>query len=92
MNTEAYDALRAINVPEEHARRAAEALTKDVELALLGAEVSRARLEVSGRVTELHVRIAALQTHVDERFSLLQWMVGFNLALNVAILWKIFGH
>jgi len=85
MNTDVYDALRAINVPEEHARRAAEALTKDVELAALATEVSRTRLELDGRIT-------ALQTHVDGRFLLLQWMVGFNLALTVAILWKIFGH
>jgi hypothetical protein len=27
----------------------------------------------------------------DGKFSLLQWMVGFNLAFTMAMLWKIFS-
>lgn len=27
--------------------------------------------------------------HFDSRFNLLQWMVGFNLALSLAVLWKL---
>jgi hypothetical protein len=27
--------------------------------------------------------------HFDGRFNLLQWMVGFNLALTLAVLWKV---
>jgi hypothetical protein len=64
MNTEVYDALRAVNVPEEKARAAAQALST--------ASMDLVKLE--GKVT------------------LLQWMVGFNLAMTVAMLWKIFGH
>lgn len=30
-------------------------------------------------------------TLVEERLTMLQWMIGFNLAMTVAILWKIFG-
>jgi hypothetical protein len=39
-------------------------------------------------------RFAALDTRMERfegRLSLVQWMVGFNLALSVAILWKVFA-
>lgn len=28
---------------------------------------------------------------MDGRLSLLQWMLGFNLAMTLAILWKVFS-
>jgi len=28
---------------------------------------------------------------INNRFTLLQWMIGFNLAFTIAILWKIFS-
>ena len=31
-----------------------------------------------------------LEGHVDGRFTLLQWMLGFNLALSIAVLWVLF--
>jgi hypothetical protein len=29
--------------------------------------------------------------HFDAKFNLLQWMLAFNLAFTMAILWKVFG-
>ena len=40
-------------------------------------------------------RFAGLErklTAVDGRVSLLQWMVGFNLALTVAVVFRVFSH
>jgi hypothetical protein len=28
---------------------------------------------------------------IDARLNLLQWMIGFNLAFTMAVLWKAFG-
>ncbi|MCX8085317.1 MAG: hypothetical protein N3C63_00305 [Rhodocyclaceae bacterium] len=27
----------------------------------------------------------------DDRLNLVQWMIGFNLAFTMAVLWKVFG-
>ncbi len=29
---------------------------------------------------------------IRNELSIMKWMIGFNLALTVTILWKIFGH
>ncbi|MGH7963232.1 MAG: integrase [Candidatus Binatia bacterium] len=36
-------------------------------------------------------RIEERLTRVEERLTMLQWMIGFNLAMTVAILWKVFA-
>ena len=59
MISEVYEAFRAIGVPEDKARKAAEALS---------------------------TKTLATKTGV----AILKWMVGFNLAFTMAILWKIF--
>jgi hypothetical protein len=33
-----------------------------------------------------------LEERTEARFRLLQWMVGFNLAVTVAILWLLIKH
>jgi hypothetical protein len=77
MISEVYDALKDAGASEEKARKAAEALA--------GYE-------------DKFVRIEARFARVDERFAqiegkitLLQWMVGFNLAMTTAVLWKVFS-
>ena len=69
-----YDALRAANVDEDKARRAAE----DVA-------------DFDARVNGLEASIARLEQKTDGRFTLLQWMVGFNLALTTAVLFRLFA-
>ena len=29
---------------------------------------------------------------IDTRLTLLTWMVGFNLVITVAVLWRVFAH
>ena len=33
-----------------------------------------------------------LEERIEARFKLLQWMLGFNLALNIAILFLLLRH
>ena len=67
MISEVYDAFRAAGVPEEQARRAAEA--------------------ISAESLATKTDIAALKLDL----AVLKWMVGFNLAVTVAVLWKVFS-
>jgi hypothetical protein len=60
--------------------------------AFLGSDVaSKADVELAR--TQLDGRITSIKTELDGRITLLQWMVGFNLALTIAVLGKLlFGH
>ena len=42
--------------------------------------------------TRLVARINVLEERTDGRFKLLQWMLGFNLALTVAVFWLLIRH
>ena len=42
--------------------------------------------------TRLVARINVLEERTDGRFKLLQWMLGFNLALTVAVFWLLVRH
>ncbi len=69
-----YDALRAGNVPDDKARAAAE------EVANYEGELTKLRLEMDRRFTEIGERISRVEA--DAR--LLKWMMGFVLAFQVA--------
>ncbi|MCE7026829.1 integrase [Jiella avicenniae] len=68
MMSSLYDALRAANVDDEKARKAAEEVANYEE-----------------KLNQYDKRFTAL----DGRLNLLQWMVGFNLAATVAILFRL---
>ena len=36
-------------------------------------------------------KVTLLQEQMNGQFSLLQWMIGFNLAFTMAMLWKVFS-
>ena len=63
---EVFDAFRTAGVPEEKARKAAEALSN--ETTATKADVVR----------------------IERELAILKWMVGFNLAVTMAVLWKAF--
>lgn len=67
MISEVYEAFRAANVPEDKARRAAEALSAE-------------NLATTTDASEIK---ATLRLH--------PWMISFNLAFTIAILWKVFS-
>ena len=36
-------------------------------------------------------KVTLLQEQMNGKFLLLQWMIGFNLAFTMAMLWKVFS-
>ncbi len=44
----------------------------------------------TGELATQELRI--LEERIEFRFKLLQWMLGFNLALNIAILFLLLRH
>ena len=73
--------LRAAGVPEAQAKAQAEALAVALSEALDTTLATRADLERLERKLVEH----------DGKFTLLQWMIGFNLAFTMAVLWKVFA-
>jgi hypothetical protein len=43
------------------------------------------------RFTSLERSLDQRFAKVEERLTLIQWMLGFNLAMTVAMLWKVFS-
>jgi hypothetical protein len=43
------------------------------------------------RANDLGSAVARLEQKMDGRFTLLQWMLGFNLAFTLALLFKVFS-
>jgi len=88
MIAELYDALVAAGTPDDKARKAAEALA--------GYEAYEQRfVRVEADISELKRDIAELKRDVAElkRDNLLmKWMLGFVLAFQVAIFFKLFLH
>jgi hypothetical protein len=82
MSTITFDTLKFANTLKEAGvpDKQAEAESR----ALADAFASTAsELATKGDLNMLEVRF-------DARFALLQWMLGFNLAFTMAVLWKVF--
>jgi hypothetical protein len=77
MSAEVYDALLAAGAPEEKARAAA--------AAVVGLRDEPWKRSVEKELASMRVDLAVLTGKV----TLLQWMLGFNLAFSVAILWQL---
>ena len=41
-------------------------------------------------IASLEQKLDILGERIQGRFTLLQWMLGFNLALSIAVLWLLF--
>lgn len=72
--------LKSAGVPEAQAEAQAEALAE----AIVGPITTKADLK------ETELKIEGRMFKIEERINLLQWMIGFNLALSVAVLLKLF--
>jgi hypothetical protein len=78
LNIDLYDALKEAKVSEERARAAATALS---ETSRLASEQSEMKLDIK----QLKSDVQVLKMDV----ALMKWMIGFNLAATMAILWKM---
>ncbi len=81
MISEVYDALLAAGAPEDKARKAAETL----------ASYDDRFTKIERDISKIESDIATLRTETRGEFNLVRWMIGFNLAMTVAILWKVFS-
>jgi hypothetical protein len=92
MIAEIYDALKSAGAPEDKARAAATAVAGQMELegrlSDLVDRIDRMEARFEARFERLDLRVGRIETDV----AVLKWMVGFTLAINVAILffvWQI---
>ena len=64
--------------------------------ALIGAGASPEKAaNVAEEVASYENRLASVEnklTALDGRVGLLSWMVGFNIAMTLAILWRVFAR
>ena len=82
MIAEVYDALVAAGSPEDKARKAAEAIAA-YENRFAGIE--QRLIKMDGDISQRFARI-------DGEIRLLSWMVGFNLAGTVGIIFMLLRH
>lgn len=73
--------LRDAGVPPDQAEAMADAI---------GSELVD-QLATKADIRETKAEIRALRSGAEGRFHLLYWMLGFNLAFVVAILWRVFS-
>jgi hypothetical protein len=74
--------LRAAGVPEAQAKAEAEALSEVLHS-------GSGELATTNDIRALTSDLRSLEDRVNGKFTLLQWMIGFSLALNTAILLKL---
>lgn len=97
MATITFDTLKYANrlisagVSHDQAYAEAEALRDVLAEAVDTTVATRTDVhKLHSEVTTLTAQVAQFDIKTDGRFTLLQWMIGFNLAFTMAILWKIF--
>jgi hypothetical protein len=82
MLKEVYDALKEAGASEEKASAAA--------VAVSAYTLDRTTLATKEDIARLERSLAVVEERTEGRFKLLQWMIGFNLALTAAVLIKLF--
>ena len=91
MSTITFDTLKFVEklekagVSREQAKAEAEALAEVFE-------TGSASLATQNDIKVVQGDIKALEERFNGKFTLLQWMIGFSLALNTAILLKLMSH
>ncbi len=91
MSTITFDTFRFVETLEKAGmpREQAAAFSQAQRDSL--AEALDTTLATKADIVKLENRISLLDAKVDAKFSLLQWMIGFNLAVTMAVLWKVFS-
>ena len=83
--------LRDAGVEERQAEAQASALatvlkTGAAELAT-GRDIETLRVSIKQDTDRLESRLNLIEERTEGCFKLLQWMLGFNLAISIALLW-----
>ena len=77
--------LRDAGIPESQAEAQAAALAEVLKQ-------STGELAAQAGLAELKQELRFLEERTEGRFKLLQWMLGFNLALTIAVLFLLLRH
>lgn len=91
MTTVTFDTLKFATrlidagVGEAQAKAEAEAL-RDVFAEAIDSTVAT-RVDIN----RVEGKLDTAAAKADGKFILLQWMIGFNLAFSMALLWKVYG-
>jgi len=96
--------LEEAGVPEKQAEAQAEVLSETMSLNLdklatkddikdmaTKADLAEVRSAIEGLRVATKADLRTEVVRIEGRFTLLQWMIGFNLAFTMVILWKIFS-
>lgn len=54
-----------------------------------GRDIEALRVSIKQDTDRLESRLNLSEERIEGRFKLLQWMLGFNLAISVALLWML---
>jgi len=77
--------LRDAGIPESQAEAQAAALAEVLKQ-------STGELATQAGLAEIKQELRVLEERTEGRFKLLQWMLGFNLALTIAVLFLLLRH
>jgi hypothetical protein len=104
MISEVYDAFIAAGTPEDKARKAAETLANyDNRFSRIDGAVLKLDGKLDGAVLKLESKLDGAVLKLDGKLDgavlkleaelvLVKWMVGFGIAMNIAILTRLFFH
>lgn len=91
MTTITFDTLKFVEklekagIPRDQAKAEAEALAEVLD-------AGSTNLATQMDIKTVQSELKALDDRLNGKFLLLQWMIGFSLALNTAILLKLMTH
>jgi hypothetical protein len=93
MIAEVYDALVAAGSPEDKARKAAEAIAGyEDRFGAIEQRLIKMEGDISQRFTKIEGDIKQRFAKVEGEIRLLSWMLGFNLAGTVGIIFMLLRH
>ena len=93
MISEVYDALISAGAAEDKARKAAETLADtDNRFSRIDGAVLKLESKLDGAVLKLESKLDGAVLKLEAELVLVKWMVGFSIAMNVAILTRSFFH
>lgn len=93
MISEVYDAFIAAGTPEEKARKAADTLADhDNRFTHIDGAILKLDSKLDAAVLRLDSKIDGAVLKLQSEIALVKWMAGFGIAMNVAILTRLFLH
>lgn len=81
--------LEKAGIPREHAKAKGEALAEVLDA---GAASLATQTDLKSVQAALQADIRTLEERFAGKFTLLQWMIGFSLVLNTAVLLKLMAQ